>query len=118
MFFFFPVALVAIVLSVYFGLRGKPDPGAARVHADFARILPALEGYRAEHGSLPEEGSLSFLVPKYLPEEPRDPWGHPYLYTSDGQKPFLQSHGEDGVRGGNGSNQDHTHWDGHGALGP
>lgn len=117
MFLFLAVAAVALGLAVVLGLRGKKDPGAAQVHADFARIAAALDSYRAEHGSLPEEGDLSFLVPKYLPAEPADPWGHPYVYASDGQQPFLQALGEDGVRGGNGANQDHTLHDGHDVLG-
>jgi general secretion pathway protein G len=118
MFVFLPLALLALAVSVVLGLRGKHDPAAAQVHADFARVLEALEAYRAEHGSLPEEGGLSFLIPKYLPAEPVDPWGHPYFFTSDGQRPFLQSFGQDGERGGNGPNQDHTNHDGHGVLAP
>jgi general secretion pathway protein G len=115
---FLPLAALALVVSVVLGLRGKHDPAAAQVHADFARVLEALEAYRAEHGAIPEEGDLSFLIPKYLPSEPVDPWGQPYFFASDGQRPFLQSFGEDGKRGGNGPNQDHTNHDGHGVLAP
>lgn len=119
MFVFLPLAAVILVASVVFGLRGKHDPAAARIHTDFAQLLEALEAYRAEHGSLPEEeGDLSFLVPKYLPETPTDPWGHAYFFSSDGKRPFLQSLGQDGLRGGNGPNQDHTNHDGHGVLSP
>ncbi|WP_395812037.1 type II secretion system protein GspG [Archangium minus] len=114
---FLAVAFVALVLVVWLGLRGKHDPGAVQAHADFERILSALEAYRSAHGSLPEEGDLSFLVPKYLPAEPTDFWGHPYVYSSDGQRPFIQSLGQDGLRGGNGPNQDHTIHDGHSVLG-
>jgi general secretion pathway protein G len=113
---FLPFAALGIAAAVVFGLRGKHDPAAEQIHVDMARVLQALEAYRAEHGALPEEGSLTFLVPKYLPEEPVDPWGHPYYFASDGKKPFLQSYGQDGLRGGNGPNQDHTNHDGHGAL--
>lgn len=117
MFIFLPFAFVALVLAVVLGIRGKHDAGAAQTHADFARIIQALEAYRAEHGSIPEEGDLEFLVPKYLPAEPKDPWGHPYLYASDGKRALLQSYGEDGERGGNGSNQDHNDRDGHAVVG-
>jgi general secretion pathway protein G len=113
MLYFLALAPILLGLAVWLGLRGKPDPGQARAHADFARISAALEVYRAEHGSIPDEGDLSFLVPKYLPEVPTDAWGHPYGYASDGQKPFLQAYGEDGLRGGNGADQDHTNHDGH-----
>lgn len=117
MFLFLAISAVVLVLVVSLGLRGKADPGAAQVHADFARIVSALDAFKAEHGSLPEEGDLSFLVPKYLPAEPMDPWGRPYIYASDGQRPFLQALGQDGVRGGNGADEDHTIHDGHGVLG-
>ena len=116
MFFFLPIPLVVVPLVVYLGLRGKPNPGSVREHADFARILSALDAYKAEHGSIPEEGDLTFLVPEYLPEEPTDPWGHHYVYGSDGQRAFLKSYGRDGVRGGNGEDQDHTNSDGHAEL--
>ncbi|WP_338023460.1 type II secretion system protein GspG [Archangium primigenium] len=113
MVYFLAVAPVAIGLAVWLGLKGKHDPGQDAVHADFARILAAAEAYRVDHGSLPEEGDLSFLVPRYLSSLPEDPWGHPYLYASDGRTPFLQAYGADGLRGGNGANQDHTNHDGH-----
>lgn len=115
---FLLLAPVLIGLSVWLGLRGKADPGVVQTHQDFERITVALDAYRAEHGSLPEEGDLSFLVPKFLPEEPMNHWGRPYMYASDGQRPFLQSLGADGVRGGNGANEDHTSHDGHSAFLP
>jgi general secretion pathway protein G len=115
---FFPLAFVGIAVIVWLGLTGKHDPGAAQAHADFARISEALAAYRADHPSLPEEGDLSFLVPKYLPAVPVDPFGNPYGYASNGDRPFLQSYGRDGVRGGNGPDQDHTTYDGHAVLAP
>ena len=113
---FLLLAPCLIALVVWLGLTGKTDPGVARTHADFARISQALEAYRVAHGAIPEEGDLSFLVPEYLPEVPVNPWGHPYLYSSNGQRPFLQSYGADGLRGGNGANEDHTSHDGHSAF--
>jgi general secretion pathway protein G len=113
-----PIAFLGIGVAVVLGIRGKHDPGATQVHADFARVLTALEAYRAEHGHLPEEGDLSFLVPKYLPAVPENRWGYPYAYASDGQRPFLQDYGQDGLRGGNGPDQDHTNHDGHSVLLP
>jgi general secretion pathway protein G len=98
------------------GLTGKEDPVERQVHVDFERIATALAAYRAEHPALPEDGALDFLVPKYLPAVPQDPWGRPYLYASNGDRALLQTYGEDGFRGGNGRNQDHTNLDGHGVL--
>jgi general secretion pathway protein G len=103
------------VFTAATALRGKSDPNWEKVHADFAVLEAALAKYHAEKGTLPDEGSLDFLVPEYLPAVPVDPWGRPYLYTSgSGSRVLLMSHGQDGVRGGFGSEQDHTNYDGHG----
>ena len=117
MVFFLSFAFLALVLAGVTGIRGKYDSGAAQTHADFARIVQALDAYRAEHGSIPEEGDLKFLVPKYLPAEPKDPWGRPYIYASDGKRALLQCLGRDGERGGNGPDQDHNERDGHAVVG-
>lgn len=111
------VALCAIACLVVLvglrGLAGPKDPSWARVHTDFATLKAALEKYQAEGGTLPEEGSLDFLVPKYLPAVPADPWGRPYIYSSNGPVVFLATWGQDGQRGGKGAEQDHTIHDGH-----
>jgi general secretion pathway protein G len=107
------VLICGAVLTAATALRGKSDPAWAQVHADFALLEAALTKYQAAHGSLPEEGSLDFLVPDYLPSVPVDPWGRPYLYSSNGAKPVLSSMGQDGLRGGFGAEQDHNTYDGH-----
>ncbi|MBN1208253.1 MAG: type II secretion system protein GspG [Myxococcaceae bacterium] len=94
--------------------RRREDPSWQRIHADFEVIHTALEKYRAARGSLPEEGSLELLVPEFLPAVPVDPWGRPYVYSSNGKRPMLITFGHDGERGGSGPEQDHTLYDGHG----
>ncbi len=106
--------VVVGVTTATLGLLGKEDPAWERVHADFAVLSEALERYRQKHGTLPDEGPLDFLVPEYLPAVPVDPWGRPYLYSSNGTRPLLISLGRDGARGGFGAEQDHTLHDGHG----
>jgi general secretion pathway protein G len=115
-----PVFLLGLVLGftllvtvVVRHFRGRHDPAEARIHADFATIVAAIERYQADGKPLPEEGALDFLVPKYLPQEPLDPWGRPYTYSWNGRQVFLASFGEDGVRGGHTANEDHTIHDGH-----
>ena len=93
--------------------RRRDDPSWHRIHADFAVVRAALEKYQAAHGSLPDEGSLDFLVPEYLPAVPMDPWGRPYVYLNNGKQPMLITFGRDGERGGSGVEQDHTLYDGH-----
>lgn len=115
-----PIFLLLVVLGlgvmgvvVGRALRGGVDPSAARVHADFARVLAAVERYRADGKPLPEESGLDFLVPEYLPELPLDPWGRPYQFLNNGKDVFLATFGRDGERGGNHEDQDHTNHDGH-----
>jgi general secretion pathway protein G len=51
----------------------------------------------------------------YLKKEiPPDPWGHPYVYRSPGERgPYeLLSYGADGVTGGAGDNTDINSWEG------
>jgi general secretion pathway protein G len=102
------------VFTAATALRGRSDPNWAKVHEDFQVLEAALTKYREEKGTLPDEGSLDFLVPEYLPAVPMDPWGRPYMYTSGENRVLLRSDGADGVRGGFGSEQDHTNYDGHG----
>ncbi|WP_223640301.1 type II secretion system protein GspG [Corallococcus sp. EGB] len=108
--------IVALVVTAAF--RRRDPEQAERIHADFSLIQDALERYRADHGGqLPEEGNLdALLVPGYLPEVPRDPWGRPYQYASSAQGVFLSTFGRENQRGGIGENQDHTNHDGHQQL--
>jgi general secretion pathway protein G len=103
-----------VVFTAAKALGGKSDPNWAKVHADFHVLEAALTKYREARGVLPDEGSLDFLVPEYLPAVPVDPWGRPYLYTSGADRVLLRSDGADGLRGGYGAEQDHTNFDGHG----
>ena len=110
------VLICGAVFTATMALRGKSDPNWTRVHADFEVLEAAVSKYHAAKGALPDEGTLDFLVPEYLPAVPVDPWGRPYMYTSgDGSRVLLTCYGQDGVRGGFGPEQDHTNYDGHGS---
>ena len=111
------LALVVVGVVTFFGALGRHSESQARVHADFVRLNAALEAYVADGGKLPEEGDLSFLVPKYLPTPPLDPWGRPYEYLSNGERVILSSLGANGTHGGIGEDEDHTSVDGHPAPG-
>lgn len=107
---------------------GRADE--ARVHkarADFSAIATALKMYRLDNYVYPSsEQSLQALVAQptlepiprqwrdagYLEELPLDPWGRAYLYLSPGsEKPFdIFSLGADGVKGGEGQNEDLVIW--------
>ncbi|MFP2912451.1 type II secretion system protein GspG [Pyxidicoccus sp. 3LFB2] len=108
----FALALLGVVLGS--ALTRSKAVHAERIHQDFAVLEEALERYRADGNTLPEEAELQdLLVPKYLPAVPMDPWGRPYRYTSDGNRIILVTLGKGDNRGGNGEDQDHTNTDGH-----
>jgi general secretion pathway protein G len=108
------VGVSLAVTTAALSLRRKPDPSWARVHADFAAVNDAVERYRAARGALPDVETLDFLVPEFLPTVPTDPWGRPYVYSTNGKQVMLITFGQDGERGGSGVEQDHTPFDGHG----
>ncbi|MBF5045377.1 type II secretion system protein G [Aggregicoccus sp. 17bor-14] len=107
------LGLLVVVGVTCFARLSRHSPSQAQVHADFARIQAALDAYRRDGHALPEEGDLSFLAPKYLPEPPLDPWGRPYEYLSNGERVILSTLGADGRHGGVGEDEDHTSTDGH-----
>jgi general secretion pathway protein G len=113
-------ALLLVVAVVVTALSRRTSTESLRVHRDFAVILGALERYRADHGgTLPEEGDLeALLTPTYLPTVPNDPWGHPYVYSSNGSDVFLATFGRENRRGGADEDQDHTNHDGHAQPSP
>jgi general secretion pathway protein G len=107
------VGLCLVVTTVTFAFRHRGDASWERIHQDFAVISAALERYHADKGAFPDGDTVDFLVPEYLPEAPKDPWGRPYLYLNNGKQPLLVTFGQDGERGGQGVEQDHNQFDGH-----
>ncbi len=108
--------LAAIIVPKFFQQIGKGQRGAAQ--AEIRQIEVSLGMYFADNYSYPS--SLSELVPKYLPREPRDPWKNPYYYnpTSQHNQEFdLASFGKDGAAGGTGDNEDVTNWNAAGEEG-
>ncbi len=93
------------------------DARRTKAIADMKGIEQALNLYRLDSGGYPTtEQGLDALVRKpdrppvprawkpegYLERTPLDPWGHPYIYVSDGGRFSLKSYGADGVEGGEG----------------
>ncbi|QSQ21596.1 type II secretion system protein GspG [Pyxidicoccus parkwayensis] len=108
----FALAVVGTVLGT--ALNRSRAVYSDRIHQDFAVLEDALERYRADGNTLPEDADLQdLLVPKYLASLPVDPWGHGYRYTSNGERVILVTLGKDDLRGGKGEEQDHTNTDGH-----
>ena len=103
-------------------LRGATDKAKrVKAQADIAEIKTGLDRYYLDAGSYPttDQGLQSLVsapssgnVPAnyetggYIQSVPKDPWGNPYFYQSDGNSYVLKSFGADGVEGGEGKNAD------------
>ena len=110
--------LAGYVAPRYFSQVGRSEIQVAR--AQIESLEKALDQYRLDMRRYPsaEEG-LEALVAKppsaqawsgpYLKKAvPNDPWGHPYVYRSPGQKSEFElfSYGRDGKPGGSGDDAD------------
>ena len=89
--------------------------------ADLRAVQQALNLYRLDNGDYPTtDQGLQALVTKpqsgtiprrwnsegYLEKVQTDPWGHPYIYISNGDHYTLKSLGADGEEGGEGKYAD------------
>ena len=110
--------LAGYVAPRYFSQVGRSEIQVAR--AQIESVEKALEQFRLDTRRYPsaEEG-LAALVAKpseaqgwsgpYLKKAlPADPWGHPYVYRTPGQKGEFEvfSYGRDGKPGGSGEDAD------------
>jgi len=111
--------LVTLVAPKILGLTD--DAKRTKAAADLRAIEQALHLYKLDNGNYPTtDQGLKALVTKpesgviparwnsegYLEKLPVDPWGHPYLYLSDGERYTLKSLGADGEEGGEGKYAD------------
>lgn len=103
-------------------IMGRTDEARrTKAAADLRAIEQALHLYKLDNGTYPTtEQGLQALVTKpetgvipirwnpdgYLEKVPTDPWGHTYLYLSDGERYTLKSLGADGEEGGEGKYAD------------
>ena len=97
-------------------LRSATDKAKrVKAQADIAQIKSALDRYYLDAGSYPTtDQGLNALVTAptngrvpanyesggYIERLPKDPWGTPYFYQSDGNAYVLKSFGPDGVESG------------------
>jgi len=83
-----------------------------KAQADLAEIKTALDRYYLDNGYYPttDQGLGALVAPPttgiiplvyysggYIERLPKDPWGNPYFYRSDGNSYVLKSLGPDGV---------------------
>lgn len=107
--------LLSLVAPAMFSKVGSSQRKAAQ--AQMQMLSTALDTYRLDVGTYPKElvelrkGDAPGWDGPYLPRElPLDPWGQPYVYSTEGgdaEKPYtLRSHGKDGREGGEGDDED------------
>ena len=92
---------------------------SVKARADILAIEDAITRYRLDRGALPRTvlqlATAEGTETPYLDYVPLDPWGHPYEYTSDGERYVILSFGADGAPGGAGEDADidnYSMWDG------
>ena len=58
-----------------------------RVNADVHWMRQTLLSYHETHGYDPTtDQGLQALVPRFMEEVPKDPWGRPYVYRCPGKR--------------------------------
>jgi general secretion pathway protein G len=103
-------------------VMGRTDEAKrTKAAADLRAVQQALNLYRLDNGGYPTtDQGLQALVNKpqsgtipvrwnpegYLEKVQADPWGHPYMYLSNGERYTLKSLGADGEEGGEGKYAD------------
>ena len=71
------------------------------------QTFPSSEqGLQALAQSPGAEGCPNWGPEPYIKQVPKDPWGHAYIYESDGGKFTITSYGKDGKPGGTGYDRD------------
>jgi general secretion pathway protein G len=120
------IGLLAAIVTI--NVLPLGDQGrVAKAKADIATIESALDVYKLQNMNYPStsDGLAALLAPPasladpsryqkggYIKKLPKDPWGHPYLYTSPGEHGAydLWSYGADGKEGGEGVDADIGSW--------
>ncbi len=103
-----------LALMIVPRLKGVADRAKrTKAQADIAELKQALDRYYLDNGSYPtsDQGLQALISPPtsgrvptnyeeggYIEKLPDDPWGHAYVYQSDGSSYVLKSYGPDGVQ--------------------
>jgi general secretion pathway protein G len=103
-----------LALMIVPRLKGVADRAKrTKAQADISELKQALDRYYLDNGSYPtsDQGLQALITPPtsgrvptnyeeggYIEKLPDDPWGHPYVYQSDGSSYVLKSYGPDGVQ--------------------
>lgn len=102
----FLLCFAAAITELFAGLDTTGEYGLAITGA--RDLAAAVDRYRARHHRVPDQREgLAALVPEFIPEVPRDPWGNPYVYEwTSPQWADVLSYGADSQPGGSGGGAD------------
>jgi general secretion pathway protein G len=112
-----PVLIVGLLTTIVIqSVRGGSDKAKRKkARADISELTTALDRYYLDNGYYPttDQGlralvtqptagivpivPLAYCTGCYIERVPKDPWGNPYFYQSDGNSYVLKSLGPDGV---------------------
>jgi general secretion pathway protein G len=109
-----PILVVGLLATIVIqSVRGASDKAKRiKAQADIAELKTSLDHYYSDNGYYPttDQGLRALVTPPtsgilplvyysggYVERLPRDPWGVPYFYQSDGNSYVLKSLGPDGV---------------------
>lgn len=100
------VIVILGILGTFIGMNvfgAVDDAKESKAIGEMSTIRTALaRSYGKFNGPNGLPKTLNELVPKYLDDQPEDPWGKPYIYRvpgKDGRKYNLFSSGPDGQEG-------------------
>lgn len=111
------VLVIIALLSSIVGINVKNhiDGGRRRkARADIAVLSTQVKLFYANTGRYPASNEgLAVLVPKYIDQLSRDPWGRDYQYECPGRGGHFDivSFGADGREAGEDADRDITNWD-------
>ena len=109
------IVLIALLASIVgISVPRYMDKGrVSKVKADLSVIANAVKAHYAEHGRYPDPSDgIDALVPEYLEQMMKDPWGGDYQYELPGEEHAFDviCWGADGRSGGDGVDRDLTNW--------
>jgi general secretion pathway protein G len=99
------IMVVLVILGLIAGAIGYNVFGQLKeaqiktAKLDLGAISNAVDLYHVETGQWPE--SLGQLVPKFVREIHKDPWGTDYSFVRSGEGYSVYSYGPDKAQGGN-----------------
>lgn len=109
------IVLIALLASIVgISVPKYMDKGrVSKAKADLSVIANAVKAHYAETGRYPDPADgIDALVPEYLEQMIKDPWGGAYQYELPGEGHAFDviCWGADGRSGGDGADADLTNW--------